>query len=634
MLQLHRFPELFQACKDINSQRFYRLFSNQFLPRDTTPVYRRFTDAVAGFTPIHIVTTNVDELLERNLPTITTVGRTDLERGVDLLVRRQSFICKLHGSITDLRSMVFTREDYDNLVSDVLFRVLLQRILSGASIVFIGYSLQDNYLLALLQRNCEISALLGDGPHFAVLSAEHSELPSSVKQIRYIPEPHKDHRTSITIVEEMRVLGGVNSAALSASVAMQQPVHPGIRSCHFIFDPLPPGRWSTSQSVMIKGKDGIEKQIIVGTGFTNAEFPINRSSAMHDLIVGLLCFDEIIAPIQALGRLHLLLGSERFWGLVRDNILKFLNWSHIEGVVFPAVESMASGILESFTFSDADYTKQRVGELIREQLKPLPGKEDLAERQFSELETRICWVSGLEEGNIPNLVRGLLLRPSVRELLGVSGGTPLNSITRWQVFPVLRLASVTKIGAACRVLSLGSAKLDFGMSQLAGPAFASASGNEWTDDTASYVVCGRFNADLGQLVLQDLSVLDAIRQFRDTQLGESLRKEILSRLAAQDGAEVSVAVNSALSGSIPLQVLQAARDQFVGLYISRAPEGKPTPALWNDKRSAEAAINQWRRVSRNILHESCQRFSIKPYDPCPCNSGEKLRFCCGEALRL
>jgi hypothetical protein len=25
LLQLHRFPELFQACKDVNSQRFYRL---------------------------------------------------------------------------------------------------------------------------------------------------------------------------------------------------------------------------------------------------------------------------------------------------------------------------------------------------------------------------------------------------------------------------------------------------------------------------------------------------------------------------------------------------------------------------------------------------------------------------------
>jgi len=29
-----------------------------------------------------------------------------------------------------------------------------------------------------------------------------------------------------------------------------------------------------------------------------------KAEAMHDLLVGLLCFDQVIAPIQALGRLH------------------------------------------------------------------------------------------------------------------------------------------------------------------------------------------------------------------------------------------------------------------------------------------------------------------------------------------
>jgi hypothetical protein len=405
------------------------------------------------------------------------------------------------------------------------------------------------------------------------------------------------------------------------------------RSCHFLFDPLPPGRWTTSQTLTVKAEDNLEKQVVLGTGFTDMEFPNNRSSAMHDLIVGLLCFDEIVAPVQAVGRLHSMLSSDLFWALIRDSILKFINWSHHEGVQFSAVDSIASGSLESFTFTDADYVKERVGELIREQLVASPGKEEAAERLFSELETKIQQVSSPEEGSIVKLVHSLLLRPSVRELLGISGGTPLNSLARWHVFPVLRLASVVKIGAACRVLSVGSAKLDFGMSKLAGPAFASAAGTEWTDETASYVVSGRFNADLGELIFRDPSLLDAVRAFRDTQSGELLRQEILSHLAASEGAEVSVAVNAALRASIPAQVLQRVRDQFISLLVSNRTGGIPTPAIWNDKRSAEDAIGRWRRASRNILVDYCRRFSIRPYDPCPCNSGEKLKFCCDEALR-
>lgn len=634
LLQAKQFPELFQVCRTTNNQRFYQLLSANFAPRLPTPVYRRFADALGAISPLFVLTTNVDELLEKNFPAATTVGRTDLERAVILLGRGESFICKLHGSISDLRSIVFTSEDYNQLVADTKYLLLLERILSTASVIFLGYSLQDDHVLSILQKNRNVAEMFGDGPHFSILPHEPAALPSNVRVVRYKPEPHRDHRSIITVVEEIGFLRKQEYATPSALAAQDQDAVPRIRSAHLLFHLFPPGTWSTSETVTITDKAGGERQLIVGTGFTNEELPDNRSTAMHDLIVGLLCFDQVVAPVQALGRLHTLLGSSRFWGLVREDILTFVNWSHTEVVIFPSAASIASGDLGSVVLHNPDFTRFTVGQAIRKQLNPAPGKEEAAEQLFSELETKIREISHSEEGSIPHIVRSLLLRPSIRELLGISGGTPSNSLGRWQVFPVLRLANVLKIGAACRILRIGSAKLDFGMSKLAGPAFASASGSEWTDDTASYVVCGRFAAELGQLVIQDPSILDAVLAFRDTQHGDSLRHEVLSRLAASEGAEVNVAVNSALRSAIPVAALQAARDQFVSLLVARAGSGSPPPAIWNDKRYAEDATVRWREVSRKILYDDCRRAGIGPYDQCPCRSGEKLKFCCGEALRL
>ena len=631
LLKGERFPELFQVCRDTSVHRFNELLSSSFAPRAPTPVYCRFAQAISEIAPTCVLTTNVDELLEKNLSMAATVGRRDLERAVHLLKSRESFVCKLHGSIGDLRSTVFTTEDYDQLLADPNYLLLLERILASTSVIFIGYGIQDDHVLSLLRRNHDVAQLFGDGPHFAVLSHEPAGLPSSVKVVRYTPEPHKDHRSSITVVEELRLLRTPQLDTLPPPVQKSEAPLEN-RSAHLLFDIFPPGAWSTSQMLGVTDQAGVEKQVIVGTGFSDAEVPDNRSTAMHDLIVGLLCFDQVVAPVQALGRLHSLIGPDRFWALVREDILALINWSHQECMIFPNADSLASGDLGSLELYNPDLTKHSVGQAIREQLKPAPGKEAAAERLFSELEPKIRELAVSEEGSIPKLVRGLLLRPSIRGILGISGGTPLNSFARWQIFPVLRLASVAKIGTACRILRLGSAKLDFGTSRLAGPAFASVCGSEWTDDTAGYVISGRFAADLGHVVLQEPSLIDTVLAFRDTQQGVSLRAEVQSRLAASEGAEVSVAVNSALKASIPATALQAARDQFVSLLVSEQTLGTPPPAIWNDKPYAEDSIVRWKRASRKVLEDCCRRAGIGQYDPCPCQSGEKLKFCCDEAL--
>jgi len=167
---------------------------------------------------------------------------------------------------------------------------------------------------------------------------------------------------------------------------------------------------------------------------------------------------------------------------------------------------------------------------------------------------------------------------------------------------------------------------------LAGPAFAAATGAEWADDTASYVLSGRFAADLGAAAIQDPSLLDLVLTFRETKQGQELRQEVFERLAASEGSDVNVAVNAGLRNALPSTILQKARDTFVSLLTPQRQISNTPPAIWNDRRFAEDALVLWRRRSREILEEYCRKNNIGPYSACPCGSGEKLKFCCAEAL--
>ncbi|MBN4079738.1 SIR2 family protein [bacterium AH-315-C08] len=633
LIKKAQLPELFQECKNASAARYNDLLSANFSPRSPTPVYSRFIQAIRELSPAYIITTNVDDLIEKNLPTYAAINRMDIERCTHLLNRNEPFVCKLHGSMDNIESVVFTSDDYANLINNSSYLSYLERLTTCSTVIFVGYGLQDDYLVSLLHRSHKLAALFGDGPHFALLPNEAKDLPASVKIIRYIPEPHKDHRSSISVIEELKNLRPQKHEIKSAS-AQEPKAGQAIRSAHLLYDVFPPGTWKTSQTIEFTNESGdLKRQAVIGNGFTTQELAKQSSTAMHDLLVGLLCFDQVIAPIQALGRLHNLVGSDRFWALVREDIVTFINWSQQEAIIFPGSESIASGCLASLSAYNPDKTKKSIGEAIRNQLKPTSGREEVAERLFAELEPKIHNLSDASNESIPSIVSGLLLRPSIRDMLGISGGTPLTSIARWQVFSVLRLATVVRIGAACRDLHIGSAKLDFGTSNLAGPAFSSVAGNEWTDDSASYVICGRFGADLGRIMLQDTSLIDTVIAFRDTEAGIAFRQEVFANLATSNGAEVNIAVNSALSACIPSKALQAARDQFVGLFMQEQVLQTPTAAIWNDERFADKSIIKWKQASRKILEDICRNANIKPYDPCPCGSGELLKWCCDEALK-
>ena len=88
--------------------------------------------------------------------------------------------------------------------------------------------------------------------------------------------------------------------------------------------------------------------------------------------------------------------------------------------------------------------------------------------------------------------------------------------------------------------------LDFGSSGLAGPAFATSFGQEWSDSVASYVLCGTFSEDLGRLAESDPALIAAVLKLRESAAGLRLREEVMRQIAASEGAEVRASVNAGL----------------------------------------------------------------------------------------
>lgn len=625
-LHSKEFPEFFKLCRETNEQRYQTVLASNLKPRPVTAVYHRFLESIGSIMPLFIVTTNGDESLENNLSGITVVQRSDLERCVDLFQQKQSFVCKLHGSVSAIGSLVFTADDYAGLIRDARYLGLVNHIFAEAIVVFVGYGLGDQYVVDLLARSADLKKLFGDGPHFAILSEARENIPESVKQIRYIPTPHKDHRSAIQIVDEARKVLGTTDVFPPRPIDVKPE---NLVSGHLLSDVFPPGTWSTSQTAQLTGSDGIS-EFIQGNGVTSDELPVTESTAMHDLLVGLVCFDKVFAPITSLRRIHSLLGGELFEELIRSDSFIFLDWGWQLGIHYKSIGAPTGGdLIHASIAVDRAIAIRR---MITTSLRAIPGREEEAEALFNLIQAKTQIIDQSVEPDIPGIVRGLLLRPSIRKVLGMSGGIIPTSIPRWMTYPVLRLGNLVKVGIACQLLGLASTKLEFGAAKLAGPAFAAATPREWADSMAGYVLTGRFDTDVGKVVVEDPTILRTVIKFRDTQAAVNLRREILQQLSVSAGSDIITSVNAGLRSIIPLSVLESARDQLSGLLIRRTPIHRITPALWNNVSFDERALSLWRRRSRQELKLCCDKNRITKYDLCPCESGEKFNQCCGECL--
>lgn len=626
-----RFPDLFELLRQTNRQRYYQELAATFTSRMPTPVYGRFLGIARALTPIRVVTTNVDEMLERSLPGTATVQSSDLERCLDLLLAGTPFVAKLHGSVSPVESTVFTTTDYQRLVGDPKYLRTLQGLFGQATVLFIGYSLRDKYVLDLFEANCDARPLFGDGPHFLVSSSDSPPLPESIRAIRYLPEPYADHRSAITVVDIVRVTRetGPTWFAPENNAPREETVY---GSGYFLTDVTPPGTWTSSQSlVLARATEPMAPNAIIGQGFDNSELPQQTSPAMHDVIVGLVSFDHVHVPLSYAGKLHQLLGSATFWDLVRAGVFRFIYFEQEPFMMFRSVDAVDGGDVGLFRASNADGRPFTIEQQIRTQIQAAPGREAEANQLFDTLAANVSTFDHARF-NIPSLTRGTLLHPSVQRLLGISDAILPNSLPRWVRFPVIRLAHTIMAGCACDNFSLAATKIGFGSEILVGAAFAASAARDWADSVSSYVLTSRFNSDLGAYVEATPGVWATILAFRDTQAGTNLRREILEEIATNAGGEFVASVNAGLRRIVPSAVMDNARDQLTELMFRTTRESAVVPAVWTNVRNSDAIARLWRARSRRELRELCRARGIRPNDLCPCCSGEKLRDCCARAL--
>ena len=88
LVNKENFPAVFQMCRDLDSQTYYRFVADTFSPRMDAPLFRTFVDLLQKLSPLFILTTNVDEALESRPALSATVRRSDRRRCDDLLRKR------------------------------------------------------------------------------------------------------------------------------------------------------------------------------------------------------------------------------------------------------------------------------------------------------------------------------------------------------------------------------------------------------------------------------------------------------------------------------------------------------------------------------------------------------------------
>jgi len=630
LLENESYSELFELLRKSNPKIYRRELAATFRSRVPTPVYGRFLDIVRPLQPLYIITTNIDETLEHNLNILNTVQSPDLERCLNFLGDQTPFVAKLHGSASSIDSAVFTTSDYRRVMDDPTYLGTLQSLLAQATVVFIGYSLRDKYILDLFIANCQTRPFFGDGPHFLVQSGDAPQLPESIKIIRYVPQPYVDHRSSITVLDIIRATKQGGSGWF-APVDRQPVAQPGFDSGYFITDIMPPGTWTSSQSLTLAREGGPTPNAIVGQGFDDSELPQRVSPAMHDLMVGLVSFDHVHLPLSCVGRLHTLVGSEIFWNLVTAGVFRFVNFEMEPLMMFRSTDAVDAGDIGVFRVGNKDGAPFTIQQKIRRQIQPAVGREADAERMFEMLATKVIPFDQ-ERFNIPDLTRAALLHPSIRQVLGISDAVFPNSVPRWLMFPVIRFAHIIMAGCACENFALPAAKIGFGSEILVAAAFAVSGARAWADSVSSYVLTSRFNSDLGAYVGATPAVWPAVLAFRESQAGANLRIEILQQVATNAGAEFVASVNAGLRQIIPTEVMDNARDQITELLLRNNAQSPIVPAVWTSFKNSEANVRLWRARSKRELQAHCNSFGIRPKDLCPCNSGETLRDCCARAL--
>lgn len=181
-----------------------------------------------------LLTTNLDHLLERALGGEWPA----LARATTDVAQRRAFILKLHGTLLDRATWVFTREDYDRaMYSDVRLKGVFTALFYACPLLFVGYGLSDDDFDGILGQMRAFSEGLPPR-HFALVPKE-SVAPNRRKRleaagVRLIPYDNPDGRHA----EVARLLRSLALPDSTAAAPSAQP--PPVVSPVSVSTPAPP----------------------------------------------------------------------------------------------------------------------------------------------------------------------------------------------------------------------------------------------------------------------------------------------------------------------------------------------------------------------------------------------------------
>lgn len=167
----HAYEDIVDYCRGAIGEQKHRAFLTAALDRG---VPNAIHCAVVRLPVPAILTTNYDRLLEAAvaqtrgmLPRVYTAN--DASALWERLARREFFILKVHGNITQFDTLIFTSRDYtEQLFGNHPFMAFLKRLVLSHSFLFIGASLLDFYTRRILEETSYMTRGAGL-PHFAIL---------------------------------------------------------------------------------------------------------------------------------------------------------------------------------------------------------------------------------------------------------------------------------------------------------------------------------------------------------------------------------------------------------------------------------------------------------------------------------
>ena len=185
MLGAGAFLDVADSCARDLGENNYRAFVEEQFDKDFAPenVPRPYA-ALLDLMPQTILTTNYDRI-----PEVGGRGRyriftnLNISEAESAIMSNKPTVVKLHGSVTQQNSIVFTRQEYQNTYQNASFKEFISAIFKLKFLIFLGFGLTDPYFNQVLENIYAGNRRILQGKYALLEGISQTEIQS--KEISY-----------------------------------------------------------------------------------------------------------------------------------------------------------------------------------------------------------------------------------------------------------------------------------------------------------------------------------------------------------------------------------------------------------------------------------------------------------------